>query len=361
MDSTDRSSLSIPRAPVEVEAASQGEARDSYADAGVDLDAARHIKERIKAIVSPTHGPEVLAGVGGFGAMFELSDYREPVLVSSTDGVGTKLKLAAAMGRFDSLGEDIVNACVNDVVVCGARPLFFLDYIAVDKLVPETVESLITGMARACQEAGCALIGGETAQMPGVYVGDGFDLAGFAVGVVEKSAMLDPSTVREGDVLLGVPSNGLHTNGFSLVRHALGLDEDPARLWEYEPQLGQTLGEALLVPHRSYYRAVSPSFPLLKAIAHITGGGLLENVPRVLPHGLGARFDTAKWQVPPIFAFVQEAGNVGRDEMYRVFNMGLGMVLVCGVSRVAEAMALVPEAMVVGEVITAEDERRVVL
>ena len=346
---------------MEGDAASKGGTRDSYADAGVDLDAAQRIKERIKAIVSPTHGPEVLTGVGGFGAMFELSEYREPVLVSSTDGVGTKVKLAAAMGRFDSLGEDIVSACINDVMACGARPLFFLDYIAVDKLDPETVEALIRGMARACQEVGCALIGGETAQMPGVYVVGGFDLAGFVVGVVEKSAMLDSSTVREGDVLLGVPSNGLHTNGYSLVRHALGLDDDPTPLWKYDSHLGQTLGEALLVPHRSYYRAVSPSFPLLKAIAHITGGGLLENVPRVLPQGLGARFDTGKWRVPPIFAFVQEAGKVGRDEMYRVFNMGLGMVMVCEESRVGEAMALVPEAKVVGEVIRTKDERRVIL
>ena len=342
-------------------AASKSGTRDSYTDAGVDLDAAQHIKDRIKAIVAPTHGPEVLAGVGGFGAMFELSNYRKPVLVSSTDGVGTKAKIAAAMSRFDTLGEDIVNACINDVMACGARPLFFLDYIAVDKLDPEIVEVLIGGMARACQEVGCALIGGETAQMPGVYVVGGFDLAGFVVGVVEKSAMLDPSTVQEGDVLLGVPSNGIHTNGYSLVRHALGLDEDPAPLWEFDANLGQTLGEALLTPHRSYYRTVSPSFPLLKAIAHITGGGLVENVPRVLPQGLGARFDTGKWLVPPIFAVVQEAGQVGRDEMYRVFNMGLGMVLVCEESRVDETIALVPEARLVGEVVRTEDERRVML
>ena len=361
MDTTNGPSLPVSRAPVEGETASKGNPRDSYSDAGVDLDAAQHIKDRIKGIVSPTHGPEVLSGVGGFGAMFELSNYREPVLVSSTDGVGTKVKLAAAMNRFDSLGEDIVNACINDVMACGARPLFFLDYIAVDKLDPETVEALVTGMARACQEVGCALIGGETAQMPGVYVEGGFDLAGFAVGVVEKSALLDPSTVQAGDVLLGVPSNGLHTNGYSLVRQSLGLDEDPAPLWDYHPQLGQTVGEALLAPHRSYYRAVSPSFPLVKAIAHITGGGLVENVPRVLPLGLGARFDTGKWSVPPIFALVQEAGKVGRDEMYRVLNMGLGMVLVCEESRVDEAIALVPEARVVGEVIKTEDERRVIL
>ena len=346
---------------MERDTASKGETRASYTNAGVDLDAAQQFKERIRTIVSPTHGPEVLAGVGGFGAMFELSDYREPVLVSSTDGVGTKVKLAAAMGRFEPLGEDIVNACINDVMACGARPLFFLDYIAVDELVPDTVEALLRGMARACQEVGCALIGGETAQMPGVYAAGSFDLAGFVVGVVEKSAMLDPSTIREGDILLGVPSNGLHTNGYSLVRHALGLDDNPAPLWEYDSQLGQTVGEALLVPHRSYYRAVSPSFPLLKAIAHVTGGGLVENVPRVLPQGLGARFDTGKWRVPPIFAFVQEAGKVDRDEMYRVFNMGLGMVLVCEASRVDDVMALVPKASVVGEVIKTEDERRVIL
>ena len=333
----------------------------TYKGAGVDLDGAQDVKQRIKDIAAPTHGPQVLGGIGAFGAMYQLSDYREPVLVSSVDGVGTKLKLAALMDRYEGLGEDLVNACVNDVIVSGAKPLFFLDYIALDKLAPDVVEVLVKGMARACREVECALIGGETAQMPGLYAEGDFDLAGFAVGVVEKGAILDPSTIREGDVLLGVPSNGLHTNGYSLVRHILGLDEDPSPLREFHPELGQTLGEALLIPHRAYYHMVRPAFPLAKGLAHITGGGLVENVPRVVPQGLAARFDTATWQVPTVFTLLSEMGSVSREEMYRVFNMGLGMVLVCEESRAAEAISVVPEARVVGEVIRSADDRRVIL
>ena len=333
----------------------------TYKAAGVNLDAARDVKRRIKDIVAPTHGSEVLDAVGAFGAMYQLSGYREPVLVSSADGVGTKLKLAALMSRFETIGQDLVSACINDVIVRGAKPLFFLDYIAVGKLVPAVVEEVISGMARACSDVGCALIGGETAQMPGIYSEGEFDLAGFAVGAVEKAKILGSSTVREGDVLIGIPSNGLHTNGYSLVRHALGLDDDPSPLQEFHEDLGQTLGDALLEPHRSYYQTVSPLFPLVKAISHITGGGLIENMPRVLPEGLAAELDTAAWALPPIFAVFQEMSNVSRDEMYRVFNMGLGMVLVCERSEAAAIKALEPEARIVGEVVQASDERRVLL
>ena len=335
----------------------------TYRAAGVDLDTAHDVKERIKVIAAPTHGPEVLAGVGAFAAMYQLSGYREPVLVSSTDGVGTKLKLAAIMDRYGIVGEDLVSACINDVIVCGAKPLFFLDYVAVGKLVPSCVEALLEGMAHACREVGCALIGGETAQMPGLYAEGDFDLAGFVVGVVEKSAILDPSTIGEGDVLLGIPSNGLHTNGYSLVRHILGLDEpeSSALLRVYQPELGQTLGEALLAPHRSYYNMVRPVFPLLRGMAHITGGGLVENVPRVLPEGLAARLDAATWEAPPIFSLLQEMSDISRDEMYRVFNMGLGMVLVCEEATVSEVISMSPEARVVGEVVRAEGDRRVIL
>ena len=333
----------------------------TYKVAGVDLELAQQVKRRIKDIVVPTHGPQVLGGVGAFGAMYQLSDYREPVLVSSVDGVGTKLKLATMMDRCDGIGEDLVNACVNDVIVCGAKPLFFLDYIAVGKLAPDLIEVLLKGMTRACREVECALIGGETAQMPGLYAEGDFDLAGFAVGVVEKDAMLDPSTIRQGDVLLGIPSNGLHTNGYSLVRQVLGLDEDASPLREIHPELGGTLGEALSVPHRSYYQVVRQAFPLVKGMAHITGGGLVENVPRVLPDDLEARFDTATWQLPPIFTLLGEMGNVSQDEMYRVFNMGLGMVLVCEESRAREVASVVPEARVVGEVVRAADKRCVIL
>ena len=333
----------------------------SYKAAGVDLDASRRVKQRIGSIAAETYGPEVLSGVGGFGAMYALSGYREPVLVSSTDPVGTKLKVAATLGRVDSIGIDLVNACINDIIVCGARPLFFLDYIATSRVEPPVVEALVAGIATACREAGCALIGGETSEMPGVFRDGSFDVSGFVVGAVEKSDIIDGSNVREGDVLLGIPSNGLHTNGYSLVRHVFGLDDDPSPLYEHRPELGQTLGEALLTPHPAYYDVLQPALPLLKAIAHITGGGLFENVPRVLPHGLAARFDRTTWQAPPIFATIQARGEIPDDEMFRVFNMGLGMVIVCAPSKVDDVIGEIPSALVVGRVTEAADNTRVIL
>ena len=333
----------------------------SYKAAGVDLDASRRVKQRIGSIAAQTYGPQVLSGVGGFGALYELSGFREPVLVSSTDPVGTKLKVATAMGRFDSIGADLVNACINDIVVCGARPLFFLDYIATSRLEPDVVEALVAGIAAACREAGCALIGGETSEMPGVFRDGSFDLSGFVVGAVEKADIIDGSNVRDGDVLLGIPSNGLHTNGYSLVRHAFGLDDDPSPLYEHRSELGQTLGEALLTPHPSYCDALKPAFPLLKAIAHITGGGLPENVPRVLPEGLAACFDRSTWKAPPIFATIQARAEIPDAEMLGVFNMGLGMVLVCDPSKVHEVIDEIPSALVVGRVTEAADDTRVIL
>ena len=334
-------------------------AERTYRSAGVDRDAARTVKERIESAAAPTHGPEVVGGAGGFGAMYQLSGYKEPVLVSSTDGVGTKIKVAIAMGRYEGLGEDVVNACANDVIVSGARPLYFLDYIAAGKLVPETVDALVRGMVRACEVIGCALIGGETAEMPGVYGDHEFDLAGFAVGAVEKGDILGPSGVREGDLVVGIPSSGLHTNGYSLVRDVLRLDEDDSPLYEFHDELGRTLGVELLEPHRSYYQVVKPVTGLVKSMAHITGGGLIENLPRALPDGLGARLDPSTWKVPPIFLMLQEWGGVALDEMYNVFNMGLGMVLVCDRPKLQQLLKLVPEAAVVGEVTAAEGERRV--
>ena len=333
----------------------------TYRGSGVDLDAAQEVKDRIAGIVSRTHGPEVLAGMGAFGAMYALGGYREPVLVSSTDGVGTKLKIASAVGRFDTIGEDLVNLCVNDIVVSGAKPLFFLDYIAVGEMDENVIADLVGGMARACGDIGCALIGGETAQMPGVY-GDGeLDLAGFVVGVVEKNSIKELSAVGEGDVLVGLPSNGLHTNGYSLVRHVLQLDDDPTPLGEVHAELGGTLGDALLAPHRSYRRELESVFPLVKSAAHITGGGLPENVPRALPEGLGATFDTTAWERPPIFSVLQEMSDIPGDEMYRVFNMGLGMVLVCDRAAVSEVTSLAPDALVVGEVAPPGGAERVVI
>ena len=333
----------------------------TYKDAGVNLDAAQDIKERIKAIVAPTHGAQALGGVGGFGALYRLGGYTDPVLVSSTDGVGTKLKLAIMMNRYDTIGEDLVNACVNDIIVCGAQPLFFLDYLAVAALDPDIVEALIAGMARACEQAGCALIGGETAQMPGLYADGDFDMAGFVVGAVERGDILDGSDIRPGDAIIGIPSNGLHTNGYSLARHALALDDEPSALNEVVPELGEgvTLGDALLTPHPSYVDAVRPALPMLKGMAHITGGGLIENIPRILPEDAAAHFDSSAWRVPPIFTLLQERAAISREEMYRVFNMGIGMALVCDPAQADAVLTAIPSADVVGNVSSDTNGERV--
>ena len=323
----------------------------TYRDAGVDLAAADRAVERIKALAATTHGPEVLGGVGGFGGLFELSGYRQPVLVSGTDNVGTKLKIALAMGRFESLGRDVVNACLNDVIVCGAKPLFFLDYIATGKMDADLAEEIVRGVAAACIDNGCALIGGETSELPGLFAQGEFDLSGFAVGVVEKDDILDGSTIRSGDALLGLPSSGLHTNGFSLVRRIFGIDHDPRVLEQHVPQMDTTLGDALLLPHRSYYPLLAPVLPQIKGMAHITGGGFEGNVPRCLPKGVAARLHLDSWDVPPIFRLLQERGRVEEAEMYRVFNMGVGMVLVVAPEALATVQAAVPEARVVGEVV----------
>ena len=324
---------------------------ETYLAAGVDQGAARRAKERIKKLASKTLGPEVIGGVGFFGGMYQLQGYRQPVLVSSTDSPGTKLKLATLMDRFDTVGIDVVNHCVNDVFTTGAKPIFFLDYLGVGRLLQEREEALVRGVAEACRAVGCSLIGGETAELPGIYPEDGFDLAGFAVGVVERDAVLDGSSIAQGDVLLAIPSNGLHTNGYSLARRVFRVEEDPSVLGRHHDELGTTLGEALLEPHRCYYPMLEPVLSLIKGMAHITGGGLPENVPRILPEGLGARFDVSAWDVPPIFDLIREAGRVETDEMFRVFNMGVGMVLACDPSQVDEARRLLPEARVVGEVV----------
>ena len=338
---------------------SQPQSGQTYKDAGVDFDAADAAKQRIKALAATTHGPEVLGGVGGFGGLFELSGYRQPVLVAGTDNVGTKLKIALAMGQFENLGQDVVNACVNDVIVCGAKPLFYLDYIATDKMDADLAEEIVRGIAAACVENGCALIGGETSELPGLFAQGEFDLSGFAVGVVEKDEILDGSTIREGDVLIGIPSNGLHTNGFSLVRHVLGLDDDPSPLFDRYDEIDGTLGDALLLPHTAYYPTVQPALGLLKGMAHVTGGGLRDNVPRMLPEGLGTHFDSSAWSVPPLFTLLQELSNIDSDEMYHVFNMGLGMVVACDPENAELVCSLASEARVVGEVVRAAGERRV--
>lgn len=333
----------------------------TYQAAGVDIDRANKIKRDIATAASLTHGPQVLGGVGGFGAMFQLSGYKEPVLVSSTDGVGTKLKVAAAVGRFDTLGEDVVNACVNDVITSGAKPLFFLDYIGQTKLAAAAISEIVKGIVRACRESDCSLIGGETAELPGLYKANDFDLVGFSVGVVEREEMLDIDSIEIGDLLVGIPSSGLHTNGFSMVRMLFDIENDKKILKKYIDELGTTLGDALVEPHRSYYASVKPVFRKIKGMAHITGGGIIGNVPRALPDGLAAHLDTQAWHLPPIFTILSEIGNVDREEMYRIFNMGLGMVLICSPSD-AEGVALnIPGAKIVGEVIPFVDGSRIQL
>jgi phosphoribosylformylglycinamidine cyclo-ligase len=333
--------------------------KHTYTDAGVNIEAAARVKKLISQHARATYGPQVLSGVGFFGGLFEFKGYKEPVLVSSVDGVGTKLKIASALGRHEGVGVDIVNHCVNDILTCGAEPLFFLDYIAMGKLKPEAVEAIARGLASACRDAGCALIGGETAEMPGLYAGEDYDLVGFIVGVVEKDKLILGKTIVAGDTIIGLPSSGLHTNGYSLVRKIFGVE--PSVLNTNYPELGRTLGEALLEPHRCYFKQLKPLLPMIKGMAHITGGGLIDNVPRVLPGGLAAKFNSKSWTVPPIFNLIQQRGNVDRDEMFRVFNMGIGMVIVCSPKDVSHFTKALPEAKIIGEVVKQADKARVVI
>lgn len=322
----------------------------TYRDAGVDLEAAAQAKELFKPFVRSTFGPQVLGDIGLFGGLFKLENFKEPVLVSSTDGVGTKLKLASWLGRYDTIGHDVVNQSVNDVLTTGARPLFFLDYIAMEEIVPERVAAIVKGIAEACRAAGCALIGGETSQLSHHFQQGAFELCGFLVGAAERPQLLDPSKVKTGDLLIAVPSSGLHTNGYSLVRHIFGLDKDPSPLRDRYPELGRTLGEALLEPHRSYYPLLAPALPLVKSMGHITGDGLEDNVARALPPGLRARIDYETWQPPALFRIIQERGHITREEMLRVFNMGVGMVMTCERANAGALLRMLPEAWVVGDV-----------
>lgn len=303
----------------------------TYKDAGVDIAAGNRAVQLLKSHVKKTWRPEVLGDLGGFGGLFSLDKdkYQEPVLVAGTDGVGTKLRIAMLMDKHDTIGIDAVAMCVNDILVQGAEPLFFLDYLAVGKLVPEKVAAIVQGIAAGCEMGGCALIGGETAEMPGFYAADEYDVAGFAVGIVDKNSIIDGKSIREGDQLLGIASSGLHSNGYSLARKVLlelgGLD-----LQAEVAGLHRTLGEELLVPTRIYVRPVLNTIDKfrVKGMAHITGGGLTENVPRILPAHVNAAIRPGSWPVPPVFEVIQKMGNVPLAEMYRTFNMGIGMVLV---------------------------------
>lgn len=309
-----------------------------YKDAGVNIDEADRAVAHIKRLAPKTFSKDVLTGIGSFGAGFALSGWKRPVLVSSADGVGTKLKVAFATGRHDTVGQDLVNHCVNDIAVQGARPLFFLDYFATGKLDAAVMEQVATGLARACRENGCALIGGETAEMPGLYAAGEYDLAGFIVGAVERSRMLTGAGIRAGDALLGLPSTGLHTNGYSLARKLL------FEVAGYGPksflaELGCTVGEELLKVHRSYLKPIQTLLEAgaLKGAAHITGGGLSDNIPRVLPKGLAVEIDTSSWTAPPVFELLRRLGRVPEDDYRRTLNLGVGMVLIVGRRRLAEA------------------------
>lgn len=309
----------------------------SYKDAGVNIDAGNALIERIKGVSRRTARPEVLGGLGGFGALCEIPEgYRQPVLVSGTDGVGTKLRLAMDLGVHNTIGIDLVAMCVNDLVVAGAEPLFFLDYYATGALNVDTAAAVVEGIGRGCELAGCALVGGETAEMPGMYEGEDYDLAGFCVGVVEKSEIIDGSSVTSGDVLIGLSSSGPHSNGYSLIRKIV--EHSGADL--SQPMADGTLGEALLQPTTIYVKALLDLFKTVpvKALSHITGGGLLENLPRVLPADCNAQIDTSSWDWPAVFHWLQEQGNVATREMYRTFNCGVGMVVCVAADNAQAAM-----------------------
>ncbi|HYS27410.1 MAG TPA: phosphoribosylformylglycinamidine cyclo-ligase [Vicinamibacterales bacterium] len=333
-----------------------------YKASGVDIDAGNETVRRIRGLARSTFTSGVLSEIGSFGGLFRLQpgQYRDPVLVASADGVGTKLKVAFLAQRHDTIGRDLVNHCVNDILVQGAEPLFFLDYLATGQLTPAVAESIVGGIACACRDSGCALLGGETAEMPGFYRDGEYDVAGFIVGAVDRPQLITGRTIAVGDVLVGVPSSGLHTNGYSLARRVvfdrLRLDVD-----SYVPELSRTVGDALLEPHRSYLPIVKPILDggRIKGMAHITGGGITDNLPRVLPHGTAAVVDTSAWEVPPIFTWLQRGGDIPRDDMLRTFNMGIGLIAVTGRNH---AEALIDEmaarggrdARVIGEIVPGE-------
>jgi phosphoribosylformylglycinamidine cyclo-ligase len=325
----------------------------AYGQAGVDIDAKMHALELMSAAVRSTYGPEVLAGMGSFGGLYSaqrLRDMCDPVLVSSTDSVGTKVMLGAQAGRYDVLGEDIVNHGINDILVQGAEPLFFLDYVAMPHIDAETVAAIVSGMARGCRAAGCALIGGETAELPGIYQPGQFDVVGTIVGLIERDRVIDGRAIVAGDQVIGLPSSGPHTNGYTLIRKVFaGID-----LAHVYPGLGVPLADALLAPHKSYLPDVRRlrSGVTVKGLAHITGGGFYDNVPRILPEGVGVTIRRDSWPVPPLFGLIERLGNVRADEMYRVFNMGMGMVAVVAADHLEQALSLAgPGAAHIGEVV----------
>jgi phosphoribosylformylglycinamidine cyclo-ligase len=332
----------------------------AYAAAGVDVDAADALVNRFANLAKSARRPEVLADVGPFAGLFKLGSYNDPVLVASTDSVGTKVKIASVLGRYESVGHDLVNHCVNDVLTTGAEPLFFLDYIGNCGLSDDAKAELVRGCVEACQENGCALLGGETADMPGTYEEGDFDLVGFVVGIVERDAIIDGSAISVGDALIALPSSGLHTNGYSLVRRLfnVGMGGEIAAerqvLERNFPGLEGTLGDALLVPHRPYLADLRPVLPQLRGIAHITGGGIPGNLPRILPDGLGARLDRASWHTPALFRLIQETGGIDDTEMSRAFNMGVGVILAVASEDAGEVSRQLPDSWIIGQVVSGE-------
>ncbi len=312
-----------------------------YRQSGVDIDAGNEVVRRIKALARGTYTPGVLSGVGSFGGLFALGrDVTDPVLVASADGVGTKLKVAFMAGVHDTIGVDLVNHCVNDVLVQGARPLFFLDYLATGRLAPDVAEQIVRGVATACRANGCALLGGETAEMPGFYADGEYDVAGFIVGLVAREKIVDGRDIVAGDTLIALPSTGLHTNGYSLARRIV-FDRLGLRVDSHVAELGESVGAVLLRPHRSYLRAIEPLLDrgLIKGMAHITGGGITENLPRTLPEGRTFALDRASWTIPPLFQWLQRAGEIADPEMFRAFNMGVGLILVCAAADADSILA----------------------
>ncbi|UQW98127.1 phosphoribosylformylglycinamidine cyclo-ligase [Rummeliibacillus sp. G93] len=331
---------------------------NAYKQAGVDIEAGYESVERMKKHVARTMRPEVMSGLGGFGGLFDLSTLglKEPVLVSGTDGVGTKLLLAMKMGRHNTIGIDCVAMCVNDIAVQGAQPLYFLDYIALGKAVPERIEDIVKGIAEGCEQAGCALIGGETAEMPGMYDADEYDVAGFAVGACEKSQLITGASIQPGDVIIGLASNGIHSNGFSLVRKVV----EDMPLDQYVEEIDGVLGDVLLTPTRIYVRAIQAAMQEfeIKGMAHITGGGFVENLPRMLPAGVGAAVKLDTWKVHPIFSLLQKKGQISTHEMYQIFNMGIGLAVIVKGEDAERAVAQFKksgeEAYIIGETVAGE-------
>lgn len=342
---------------------------DSYKESGVSLEAGYEVVDRIKPLVASTRRKGCMGGIGAFGGLFNLSElnYREPVLVSGTDGVGTKLKIAFEMDRHDTVGIDAVAMCVNDILAQGAEPLFFLDYVAVGHNEPSVVEGIVSGVAEGCRQAGCALIGGETAEMPGMYPAGEYDIAGFSVGAVEKDGIIDGSRVKEGDLLIALPSSGVHSNGFSLVRKIVA--DNGLNLHKIYPELDESksLGDILLTPTVIY---VKPVLALIRelpvsGIAHITGGGFFENIPRILPEGLAARIDTGSLEIPPVFRFLEKYGRIPRIEMFNIFNMGVGMVIAVDAETAGKAIVNLRGSglrpFLLGSVVKAVENQRVIL